>query len=319
MSDAPKMYDESKLNKIKVDPVKTGKNVDLGRIKGQELFPFQNWIAYICSKKKSGKTSLISTIIDRTTNKNTTVWIFCGTCAVDQTWLAIIKNLEDKGYQVNIFDAIFEGSGKKVVNNLGAVLRGLNTNASATKTSATKSSAPAVAAPEALETDRYGLPAVKMNIFGSAAPLVPLRGVQLPRGTTAIETKPPKAPAAPRIKVASNLFIFDDISTQLKNPQVASLLKTHRHSNSNVIVSSQYIHDLQPQSILQIDALIAFKSFSQEKMEYLHKMLDVSLPFEDFWSAYQQAVSSGGYDFFYFNARNEEVRRNFDHEIEIPR
>jgi hypothetical protein len=112
------------------------------------------------------------------------------------------------------------------------------------------------------------------------------------------------------------MFIFDDISSQLKNPAVARLLKQHRHSGSSVIISSQYLHDIRPESTLQIDYFFAFRSFSIEKLEYIHKVLDLSIEFEKFWDMYKYATEQM-YNFLYMNVRTEEFRQNFSKKIEF--
>ena len=319
------MITESKINKVQIMPVLNGGGDD-STIKGFDLFPFKNWITFICSRKKSGKTSLISNIIDKTTNKSTTIYLFCGTYQIDATWRAIIKKLEDRNYVVNCFDSIAEG---KKLNNLDIILKTL---------SAPEHDSGPRAALEKKKTsrgggeaplDRFGLraaPGLKLLNFGDVPCESMVCATPISWGGVHAPPPPPAKKKKPKANVASNLFIFDDISNQLKNPIVSLLLKTHRHSNSNVIVSSQYIHDIEPQSLLQIDALITFKSFSQEKLEDFHRKLDISVPFDIFWRAYQYAISSGKYDFFYVNTRTDEMRKNFNsilnhahnkHELDI--
>jgi len=120
----------------------------------------------------------------------------------------------------------------------------------------------------------------------------------------------------PKKTASKNMFIFDDISSQLKNPAVARLLKQHRHSGSSVIISSQYLHDIRPESTLQIDYFFAFRSFSIEKLEYIHKVLDLSIEFEKFWDIYKHATEQM-YNFLYMNVRTEEFRQNFNKKIEF--
>jgi hypothetical protein len=113
-----------------------------------------------------------------------------------------------------------------------------------------------------------------------------------------------------------NLFIFDDMpAVQLRNPSLAKLLKVHRHSKSSVILSSQYLNDLQPQSILQLDYFIAFKSLSQDKMEQIHKLLDLSIEFEKFWEIYKRCTEEP-YSFMYLSVRDEVFRCKFNKQIE---
>lgn len=281
-------FEENKINNIKIKPVVC---IDTGteKIKGHKLFNLKNWICYISARKKSGKSSLISNIIDKTTSKKTTIWLFCSTYKIDKTWIEVIKTLRANGYIVNCFETIFEGTGKKSVNNLEVVLDDLaqgDTEGEGKKIKVEEE-------PELV--DRFG------------------RIVKKQMGSI-FKGKGEKKEKKPKIQVASNLFIIDDLPQQLKNPAVDRLCKTHRHSNSNVIISSQYVKDLNPCSITQIDYLICFKGFNDEKMEHLHKILDLSIPFPLFHSIYNHCCAED-YNFMCLNVRTEDIRKNFNTSI----
>lgn len=282
-------FEEQKINSIKIRPVVL---VDNGtdKIKGHQIFNLKNWICFVSARKKSGKSSLISNIIDKTTSKKTVIWLFCSTYKIDKTWIEVIKNLKAKGYTVNCFESILEGSGKKGINNLEIVLDELSQGQEGGEAIKVEP----IDEPEI--RDRFGIVVKKMgDIFKE-------------RGGA------PKKPKEPKIKVVDNLFIIDDLPQQLKNPAVDRLCKTHRHSNSNVIISSQYCKDLNPCSITQIDQLICFKGFNDEKMEHLHKILDLSIPFELFMSIYNHCVDEP-FSFICLDVRTERIRKTFNTEI----
>jgi hypothetical protein len=102
------------------------------------------------------------------------------------------------------------------------------------------------------------------------------------------------------------------LSPELKH--IDRLLKVHRHFQASVIISSQYIHDLSISSRLQIDVFCTFRGFSEEKMEMVHKSLDLSIPFETLWQIYKQ-VTEEPYNFLYINIRTEELRRNLNTKL----
>jgi len=271
------MIKETTLNNISVKPIVDCNPTDITKIKGYKLIPSNYWTLFICSKKKSGKTSLINEIVKKCTDKRTVMWIFCSTYKIDTSWIEIIKMLENRGNQVNLFDTIQEG--KK--NVLDTILDGLS---------------------EEAETPdkKDDLPPPEKPTF------------EIFKGSGMKEKKEYK----PKKTAPKNLFIFDDISSQLKNPAVARLLKQHRHSGSSCIISSQYLHDIRPESTLQIDYFFAFRSFSLEKLEYIHKVLDLSVEFEKFWNLYKHATEQP-YNFLYMNVRTEEFRQNFNKKIEL--
>lgn len=270
------MIKETKLNNVSVKPIVDCNPTDITKIKGYKLIPQNYWILFICSKKKSGKTSLINEITKKCTDKRTVFWIFCSTYKIDASWIEIIKMLENRGCQVNTFDTIQEGK----ENVLDTILDGL---ADDNEKEEEKEEPPPPDKPT-------------FEIFKTSQ--------QKKR-----EYKPKKS--APK-----NMFIFDDISSQLKNPAVARLLKQHRHSGSSVIISSQYLHDIKPESVLQIDYFFTFRSFSIEKLEYIHKVLDLSIDFEKFWELYKHATEQM-YNFLYMNVRTEEMRINFSKKLEF--
>ena len=270
------MIKETKLNNVSVKPIVDCNPTDITKIKGYKLIPLNYWTLFICSKKKSGKTSLINEILRKCTDKRTVMWIFCSTYKIDTSWIEIIKMVGERGNQVNLFDTIQEGK----ENVLDTILDGLSE--------------------EIDEPKVDDLPPPDKPVF------------DIFKGKGMKEKKEYK----PKKTSPKNLFIFDDISSQLKSPSVARLLKQHRHSGSSVIISSQYLHDIRPESTLQIDLFFAFRSFSQEKLEYIHKVLDLSIEFEKFWEIYKYATEQM-FNFLYMNVRTEEFRQNFNKQLEL--
>lgn len=266
------MIREETLNKVKVKPLVIS-NQDTTTIKGAELFPSLYYNLFICSKKKSGKTSLINTIIQKTTDKRTIFFIFCPTVNVDSSWKAIIDYLKNRGNSVQTYTEIVDGK----VNILNEVVNELSVGQEEEDDEEEKE--------ESSKKLKFDEPKKKK------------------------EYKPKKI--SPEV-----CFIFDDASDMLRNPAIATLLKKNRHLKSNVIISSQYLHDLVPSSIKQLDYFIAFKSFSEEKMMLVHKGLDLSLDFNKLWNLYQHCVIKP-YSFLYINVRTEEYRCNFNKKLEL--
>lgn len=110
------------------------------------------------------------------------------------------------------------------------------------------------------------------------------------------------------------IFVFDDLNTELRAQSISMLLKSNRHYRCKVILSSQYIHDLQPASLLQLDYMLVFKGQSHEKLELIHNRLDLSTPVEIFKAMYHLATRAN-YSFFYVDKNNEQYRINFNKEI----
>ena len=125
------------------------------------------------------------------------------------------------------------------------------------------------------------------------------------------EKEKQRKPRKPKRIAAEHFFIFDDLGVNLRSPIINTLLKTHRHYKSKVIISSQYLNDLLPEARLQLDFVLVFGGNSVEKMKALHKDIDLSIPFDDFIMLYKDATKEK-YNFLYIDARSEQFRKNFN-------
>ena len=87
------------------------------------------------------------------------------------------------------------------------------------------------------------------------------------------------------------VFIFDDLGNDLRHQSITQLFKTSRHYKAQVIVSSQYIHDLSNSCIKHLDYTLIFKLFNREKLLVLFEALDLSINFEQFERLYIDATA----------------------------
>ncbi len=130
------------------------------------------------------------------------------------------------------------------------------------------------------------------------------------------EEDKPKRKRKPKKLSPEVVFIFDDLGNSIRSSSLASLLKKNRHFKSKVILSSQYLHDLQPESIRQLDYLLAFKGLSKEKLIKVHKGLDLAVDFTTFETIYENATKDK-YCFLYIDAVNNEFRKCFDKKYSL--
>ena len=274
------MIREETLNNVVVKPlVNTVGNIDITKVKGGKLIPTVYNCTFLCAKRASGKTSTLAEILLRTSDKKTQFYVFCPTTKVDSSWITLIDKLESRGNVVNVFDSIMDGK----VNLLNEIMADLSM-------------------PEdtKIKTDDETKPlGIKLN-FGD-------------------EIKKKKQEYKPKKIAPMHIFVFDDISGELKNPAVASLLKKSRHFLSAVYISSQYVMDLLPMSIKQLDYFLCFRSFSADKLEHIYKLLDLSIGLDKFVNIYEYCFRDPNdrFSFLYIDVRNQKFRKNFNKNLVI--
>jgi hypothetical protein len=274
------MIKEQTLNNIVVKPlVSTVNNIDVSKVKGGKLIPTVYNCTFLAAKRASGKTSTLAEILLRTSDKKTQFYIFCPTTKVDTSWITLIDKLETRGNIVNVFDSMMDGK----VNLLNEIMADLSTP----EDSKIK-----------VEDDEVKNLGCRIY-FGDAE-------------------KKEKKEYKPKKIAPKHIFCFDDISDEIKkNPALVSLLKKSRHFSSAVYISSQYVHDLQPQSIKQLDYFFCFRSFSRDKLEHIYKLLDLSIGLEKFVSIYDYCFKDPNerFSFLYIDVRNQKFRKNFNKNL----
>lgn len=274
---------EKKINNVVIEPLHTS-SYKVSRVMGKNYFDLFPYLLFISAKKKSGKTSLIYNIIKNTTTKKTKFFLFCSTYNVDKSWIKIIEFLEKRGNVVEKFGAIKEN---KHTNNLDIIIDALT------------------GADEESEEEEEDCGGITINF--QPMPIIMKKKKR--------KRKKKKKKKSEKI-VPEYMFIFDDISNQLRDPAISRLLKIHRHlgTGCNVIISSQYVKDIQPQSAQQIDYFITFKNFSEDRLKHIHKLLDLSIEFEEYLKLYYYATREP-YQFLYTNTRSEEMKKGFNTKL----
>jgi len=112
------------------------------------------------------------------------------------------------------------------------------------------------------------------------------------------------------------VFVFDDLGAEMRNPAVNLLLKTNRHYRCKVILSSQYVNDLMPESLKQIDYFLLFGGHSIDKLEKIYKDADLPVTFDLFLQLYKNATENK-FNFLYIDTRDIKFRKNFNVEYQM--
>ena len=267
-----------KLQKINNEIVKPipVKDIPIEDRQGYDLFPILYSNIFICAKKKSGKTCVIFKILKGCCNKLTKVIIFSSTENKDQNMLEIKKWLEKKNIEYESYTSI------------DSILEGMIQEIEET-------------IPEEKEKEKK--PKEKK-------PKVLVFDDDEDELTIKVKKYKPKK-IAPEI-----IFVFDDISSDLKSPIIAKLMKQHRHYLCKTLISSQYPLDLDPQSRKQIDYWLLFAGHSDNKLEEIYKNANVNIDFELFKKLYKDATKEK-YHFLYVDCNECEFRKDFNYKYEL--
>ena len=73
----------------------------------------------------------------------------------------------------------------------------------------------------------------------------------------------PKKPEPPEY-----IIILDDMSYELRDKTLSALVKQNRHYKANVFISSQWIHDILPDTLKQIDVFLLFRGLPEKKANF---------------------------------------------------
>jgi len=270
------MIQESVLNNISIKPLVNANALDQKKIKGGKFFADPYNVTYLCARRKSGKTSVLAEILKKTSDRKTIFWLFVPTSRVDESWKTIIALLEARGNTVNVFDSIMEGK----TNLLDEIVTDLSAGDEPPKK--------------------------------EEPPQIQGAGVKIMFEPKESEKK--KYEYKPKKLAPAHIFCFDDISQELKNTALTALTKKSRHLKSAVYISSQYVNDCAPQVLKQLSYFICFRSMTRDKLEHIHKMLDLAIDIDKFYELYDYATKEA-YSFLYVDMRNQSFRKNFNKEL----
>jgi hypothetical protein len=287
------MFKTKKLNNEVVKPCVVVQT-DVKQIKGGQLFPVIYPNVFICASKGSGKTSTIFHTLKKCTSNPTEVFIFSNTHDTDETWKQIKEWLEQKGNTFYTFKSIKNGK-EDTLQQIMETMR---------------------EAPEDESTiPEENLPPAPIPIFFSEAE------ERRWKEKAAAKEEKMKAKIEKKKKgkgkiYPKRIFVFDDISGELKSPSLDTLLKQNRHFKAMTIVSSQYFKDLKPSARGQFQFFLIFPRIRDDTLEVIHKDSGVNIDFEDFMKMYKMATSRK-YNFFYIDTKNMKFRHNFNKELTI--
>ena len=264
---------------------------------GYKLFPEPYSNIFLSAKKNSGKTWTIFHILKKCMGKDTKLVIFCSTVYNDDAYRYITKYFEKKGHEVEKYTAIHEPdpeNPKRKMNILAEIVKQLEEQAEEDENDDDESE----------DEDVIKENDIMMYIMNER------------RNVDDDEKEEKKKKKESKYLVPKIIFVFDDFSTELKDPSVTKLIKENRHFKSKTIISSQYLLDLDISARKNIDYFLVFKN-QLDKIKYLYQNAGInSISYEQLEAMYKEAVSKP-YSFFYVDTRQEKFRQNFDKQFNV--
>jgi hypothetical protein len=248
--------------------------------RGANLFsqPFSN--VFLIARKNSGKTTVIAKILQACASKYTVIYVFSASAHRDAIWKKIKEWAKTKRIHIVFYTSLKTGSG----SHLGDILADMKDEPESSRESESESETEYVE--DHTEMER------------------------------AVKHKKKKKRASKYTEL-ERIFVLDDLSTELKHPDVAQLLKANRHFKCKVLLSSQHITDLPLESRRQIQYFLCFGSLNDKKMDMIHKSMAIDIDTDDFKALYHQATQEK-FNFLYIDVDKVQFRKNFSEQLVVP-
>lgn len=253
---------------------------------------------FICAKRKSGKTVVLTYLVDEIFLKDAkkrgihlNVYIFVSTAYQDPKWIALIKYLKKKkNVSVKVYTSIYERTPKlKTVQNKKTGLMNVVQTGAMEKTNLVKELLEYL---NAADYDYNDVEKVDNKV----------------KKDKIIKTGPKKKDNEPNTE---NLVIFDDIGKELRDDAISQLIKIARHSHTSIIASSQWPNDVHPMFLRQCSSLILFKNNSEDKLKEIYSKCDLPMEYDDFINKYLTATD-GDHNFLFIDKNTGELRQNLN-------
>ena len=178
-------------------------------------------------------------------DKKTIIHLFCSTAFKDENHIELRKYFENKGNDIRVKSLYEDGKDQlqKLIDELSQ---------------------------EAQEEDKEveeGLPAPEVNRCDDIiARLTNLHLASIGKSQPEPEEPKKKKSKKSKYRCQEYMIVLDDLSNELKSKSLLTLLKKNRHYRSKIIISSQWLHDLLPESRKQIALFMVFKGFPEKKI-----------------------------------------------------
>jgi DNA-dependent RNA polymerase auxiliary subunit epsilon len=322
------MFRLEQINEHVVKPVKLEK-IDESKIKGfYDTIDNLYCTLLILATVKSGKTTAILDILKSTTNRDTILIFFGSTIHNDPVYKVIFKYFKNKGNRVMKFHSIHEEGVDQLKEILNA-LKGSADDSDSDDDTATNIKIKSETKP------KFDMIDVDPIIPASAQEEKQVEQNPSRVGVTPIYTKSKSKYICPEV-----FFVFDDLSKELRNRTLDTLIKTFRHYKAKIIISCHHCKDVDNDSRANIQYLMLYKGFLKDddissltrsskhrsELEDIYESFPIRISYSKFKDLYIDATREP-HNFLFINVRDNVFRKNFNIEyvpimdkmVEVPR
>jgi hypothetical protein len=288
-----------KINDVKVEPIPLPKHT--GKILGYEMIPEVYSNIFLCAVKQSGKTNCLFTILKECVGKNTKIIAFVGTLKNDPNWKYIREYFEKKKNPVVGRISLKDDDG---TNELAELVYDLKLKANDEEEEEKKKSK------EGVRKKKLEVPEGKEEFA--------IKKFMKWDDDKVEEAIPEPKKKKNKILAPEYVIIFDDLSDQLKDKCLTTLMKQNRHFKAKIIVSTQYLKDVLPESRKQCDIWILFRGLPEAELKIIYANSSQKIPLKLFMNLYEKATEKP-FSFFYIDKNNREYRRNFNEVFDLEK
>jgi hypothetical protein len=248
-------------------------------VKGSNILPEIYCNVFALAKKKSGKSTLFYKMINDTCDSRTQVYAFVATLNKDKAWKNIKKLCDEKHIDFHGHTSIYDDNGSNILDDLVKSLE--------------------------MEIQDDNDDEVKKKNKNNVI-------ICDSDSDDDDELKKKKY----KTRVPEYVIILDDLSTELNSPSISALLKKNRHFLSKILIGNQYWNDLLKSGRKNLDYMMIFGHQPKDKLQEIHKELDLSISFDQFHELYKYATKDR-FCFLYIDVVNEQFRKNFNMKLTI--
>jgi hypothetical protein len=259
-----------KINDVAVKAIKT-EEFDTRPIRGKDVCSSCYSNIFLVAPTASGKTTTMFEIIKRCAGKKTKIIAFVSTIYNDESWHTIKEWCRKRKISFTGYTSIFEGK-KDLLNEYVETLTKQAEEREKTKNK------PIDIYESCLMFDNYD--------------------------------EDEEDEEDDKYQYPKHIFIFDDLSQEIRATSYEALLKKARHFGILTISSSQDLKDIKPATRNQVRVWLLFKNLNEERLKTIYDAISCNLSYELFKKMYNYSTKEK-YHFFYISHRDCDFRKDF--------